>query len=805
MMIDHRPDALPAGITGLTLAEVRRRTAEGLTNRVPSRVSRPFRAIVAENTFTLFNAILFGMVILLLVVGEQRDAFLIGALVLFTVLISIFQETRAKLRLDRIALLAQPRVEVIRAGQVTSILPGAVVQGDDLILQPGNQVVADGEVVCSDGLEINEALLTGEATPARKRPGDAVLSGSYCVGGSGVYLATRVGEASYLQQLTRAARRFQIRHTPLQRFINRILRLLLAVVIALSALQLLAFLVEGFALIPAVRATAVIATLVPQGLLLMSTAAYSLGALRVARHDGLVQRLSAVEELSQIDLLCMDKTGTLTIGHPELNAVIPFGRSEDEARALVGAYAASAPHPDTSLEAIKRAISHEGCPILASVPFQFASRWSSLTLGEPCPPGTYVLGAPEALFPYLATPGPVQRVTVERAALGQRVLLLAQASGPAAVEGSAGPALSPGLEAVAVIALAEQIRPEAAATVRTFQEQGVTIKLLSGDHPETVRAIALRIGLPAEIRAISGPELAALSPSEFARVVRETTVFGRVDPQEKEQIVRELRTEGKIVAMVGDGANDILAMKAANLGIAMQSGTPATRGVADVVLLQDSFAALPAMLGAGRRIVNGMHALIDLFLIRDIGTIELILATGFIDLPFPYLPPQITLVAMLTVGIPSVFLVAWAAPTPPPPDTLARVTRVSLPLGSAIGVATLAVYLIYWLVLGAEEATSRSAVVATAILSGLIALIALGENPAVRVGPGAATRRVVILAAGCLIIYILILLIPPAARLFEIHPLTWREWSIVIAVVIATFAALNWGVRQRILRRITED
>jgi len=779
---------------GLTTEEVRQREAAGLVNRTPSRVTRPFATIVAENLFTLFNAILFGMVALLLLVGEYRDAFLIGGLVLFTVLAGIVQETRAKLRLDRIALLAQPHVVVIRNGQRQTIRPGDVVQGDFLVLSRGDQVVADGEAVWAEDLRVNQALLTGEPQPVLRRPGDPILSGSYVVGGSGIYVANRVGSASYVQRLTEAARYFQIQHTPLQLFVDRILRILLVVVVGLSVLQVLAFLVEGTQLVTAVRATAVIATLVPQGLLLMSTVAYSLGALRVAEHGGLVQRLSAVEQLSHVDLLCTDKTGTLTTGKPVLRSVIPLDTPEADARRWLGDYAASTPERDAFLEAIAQAIPRSAGPVLASVPFQFEQRWSSLTLGEPGSPGAYVLGAPEVLLSHLKSDAgegaAISRAVDERSAAGERVLLFARAPDSVALRGPDGRAHLPSdLHPIALVALAEEIRPDAPATLAAFWNEGVTIKVLSGDNPETVLAIAQRVGFPPDARAIDGAELGQLSDADFARVVRETTVFGRVDPEQKARIIRELRSQGSIVAMIGDGANDILAMKAAQLGIAMASGSAATRGAADVVLLKDTFATLPAMLGAGRKIVNAMYSLVDLFLIRDIGTIELIAVVGFIDLSFPLLPPQVTIAALLTVGIPSLFIVGWATPNRPPAPSLARVAETTIPLGSAVGMSAVLADLIASLVLGLDLPETRTVVVSALVLSGLIALVELMARYEGEGRPWPSTR-VVVLAIASFAAYLVALYWPITASLFALAPTSGAAWLATTVSVGASFGGL---------------
>ncbi|HEX5416072.1 MAG TPA: HAD-IC family P-type ATPase, partial [Chloroflexota bacterium] len=346
------------------------------------------------------------------------------------------------------------------------------------------------------------------------------------------------------------------------------------------------------------------------------------------------------------------------------------------------------------------------------------------------------------------------------------------------------------LRPIALVALAEDLRPDAHAALAAFWAEGVTIKVLSGDNSETVLAIAKEAGFPANARAIGGGELAGLSEAEFARAVREVTVFGRVDPEQKERIIRELRGQGHTVGMIGDGANDILAMKAAQLAIAMASGSPATRGAADVVLLRDTFATLPAMLGAGRQIVNAMHTLIDLFLIRDIATIELIAVVGFIDLAFPLLPPQVTIAALLTVGIPSLFLVGWAPPRKPPPSSLRGVVAATLALGSACGLSAILADLVVSLVLNLDLAETRTAVVSALVLSGLIALVLLIWRQRAEAGRLGPSPRVGVLAAASFGAYLLALHLPTIAQLFAIEPISALAWLAVLGAVAVSFGGM---------------
>lgn len=793
-------------IQGLSSEEVELRRAQGQVNRAVSSTSRPISSILRSNIFTLFNAILVGAMLLLLAVGQVRDAILTGGLVAFSVGVSTFQEIRAKRRLDRIALLARVPVKVIRDGQEHNVDPTDLVLGDYVKLSRGDPVVADGTLVAVDGLEVNEALLTGESEPSVKSKGDRVLSGSFCVAGSGVYVAEQVGESSYAQRLATAARAFRNPRTPTQELIDQVLRALLVVVAMLSVLQAVVSVYQGVSVVDAIRATAVIATLVPQGLLLMSTVTYSVGAVRIAQVGALVQQLNAVESLSHVNVLCLDKTGTLTTNRLRLSAIVPLNAEKRTAEEMVGAFAASFPEPSSMLSAIVSGHPSPPLPVVSMVPFSSERRWSALTFAPPCRFGTLVLGAPEALMPHLATSTGLMDKTAAFARSGQRVLLLARVPEPAsALSGQAAKSftqLPNDLVAQALIALEEEIRPEAGVTLAEFAGEGVGIKIISGDNPATALAIAKRVGLPPDIEAMSGAQLAALPPAEFAEALQNTTVFGRVSPEEKREMIRTLKEKGYYVAMIGDGVNDVLALKQANVGVAMRSGSAAARAVADVVLLNDSFDLLPRAVVEGRRIINSLTLLIKLFLIRDVATIELILASGLLGAPFPLLPPHAALIGFLTVGVPALLIVAWASPNVPRRQSLGQIAALVLQIGTAGALAIMSVYLLSLIGFEADVAQARTAVVTAALLSGLITLTLLWYPVYAPLSVLFSDRRVIALAATLLVVYLLVLYSPTAQRLLEIRPLSLLDWVVILPVVLLWFAILRLVVRHRVPRRL---
>ena len=779
------------GFAGLSTEEVRRRRARGEVNRVVVPTSRPARAIVIGNLITLYNAILAGAVVLLLALDQFRDAALIGGLVAFTVVVSTAQELRAKWRLDRIALLAQPRVPVLREGREVTLRPDDVVLGDHLVLVPGVQVVADGALVLAEHLEMDESLLTGESSPVPKLVGERVWSGSYCLSGRGVYVAERVGEASAVHALTALARRHRVVRTPLQRLVDGVLRVLLVAVVGLSALQIVVFTARGTPLLEAARATAVIATLVPQGLLLMSTVAYSLGALRAARRHGLVQRLSAVESLSHVDVLCMDKTGTLTTARLSLHEVVPLGEGLERVRELVGAFAASSPVANATVRAIAAALPAAPCPVLADVPFRPELGWSALALGPPCAVGTFVLGAPEALLPHVVGAPPLTEEVRRRAAAGQRVLLFAAAPSLEALRAPDGaPRLSAGLRPLALIALQEELRPGARRVVRALLDEGIALKIVSGDHPETALALARRAGVPVARPPLTGSEVAGRPMGDVARVVEQGVVFGRVLPHQKQAIVRALKVRGHVVAFVGDGTNDIPAMKEADLSLAVESGTPATRGVADVVLLADDFDVLPAMLREGRRVVGSMLLLIQLFVTRDVATVVLILGTQALGLPFPLLPPHVTVVALLTVGVPALFLVGRGRPARFRRGAAARIARFVFPVGGAAGLAALSTFLVAALGLEVGTGQARSATVAAAVLAGLVVVLLLGRPPGAALSDVLRRRDLLTLLGLEVLVLLGVFAVPSVRGYLEIEALAPSLWLVVLVAVAVWMGGL---------------
>ena len=635
---------------GLSSAEAEQRRRDGLGNDYRPPSSRPVSVILRTNVCTRFNALLGSLLVVILIVGPLQDA-LFGLALVANTLVGIVQELRAKRALDRLAVVTAPRATVVRDGASVTVAADEVVLGDLLEISPGDQVVVDGDVVQSASCQVDESMLTGESNAVDKAPGDGVLSGSFVVSGSAHCLVTAVGEHSYAAGLSQAAREFALATSELRDGINRILQVITWVLVPTAILLFWSQLSRADRLPDALRASvAGTVTMVPEGLILLTSVAFAVGAIRLARRRVLARELPSIEGLARVDSLCIDKTGTLTSGRLHVNQTVPLHDDPDLPAAL-GALARLEPHPNPTAAALADAYPAPGWDVVERFPFSSANKWSG---AEFTGHGTWILGAPDVL----SSDVEVRRRTAELAADGARVLLVAKGDEPRAL-----------------ITLQDEIRPDAAETLAYLREQGVTVHVLSGDHPETVARIAQQVGL---------------DPS---------TVHGRLTPQDKVEIIRSLQEQGHVVAMTGDGVNDVLALKTADVGIAMGAGAAATRAVAQLVLLDSSFTAVPEVIGEGRRVIANMERVANLFLTKTVYATALAITVGIARLPFPFLPRHLTLVSTLTIGVPAFVLALAPNARRARSQFVARVARFAIPTGLVAAAAT---YLIY--VAAREEA-----------------------------------------------------------------------------------------------------
>ncbi len=825
-------------IEGLDELEVltRRERGEGNDCHLPS--SRTLSDIMRQNIFTLINMVLFTLGAVMISIGRVSEALTTVSLILMNIVVGVVQELRAKRKLDQIALLTRPRVTVLREGAERTVDPAELVRGDVVVAHPGDQIVVDGIVVGEGKIEVDESLLTGESDHIAKRQGDHVLSGSFVVTGTALYVARRVGDRSFANTVASSARTYRIVRTPLQRDVDFVIRVLMLIAMFLGLLLAVSAVLSDIPLMRGVQTATVVAGLVPNGLFFMVIVTYAVGALRISSRGALVQQSNSVESLSNVNVLCMDKTGTLTANRITYHAVYPIGTSQAALERLLGDFASTATTTNRTTEALLQALDGTRRHMLDEVPFSSARKWSALTFNDDEVRGVYVLGALEMLTPHLEQPLDVSAQVRVWTDAGLRVVLFA--TNPEAVflhDASDQPVLPP-LTPLGLVAFSDVLRPEARETLAGFARAGINLKVISGDDPHTVRALATQAGLPADLKVISGPELREMDDAQFEQAAETASIFGRITPLQKERLVDCLRARGYYVAMIGDGVNDVLSLKKANLGIAMESGSGATRGVADMVLLNDSFAALPPAFLEGQRITSGMRDILRLYLARAVQLVLMILAVSVVGVGFPYIPKHVTLVAGLTIGIPTFALALWARPEPSRQGLIVSVLHFAFPAGlttflfgfllyvftfNAIvnGGRTVPVlredirsfqtyagidYAIYTedqFVYEVATLFSQSVLTVYSVLVGLM-LVLFVEPPVQWLVGGdkySGDRRPAALALALLGVFAVIMAVPSLRRFWELLPLEWIDWVAVIGVVAAWALVLRLVWRARWFER----
>jgi magnesium-transporting ATPase (P-type) len=761
---------------GLTSAEVASRVADGRVNRTDDRSSRTVGEIIRANVLTRFNAVIAALMAIVLALGEWRDA-LFGFVMILNLVIGIVQEWRAKATLDRLSLLSAPTVVVWRDGSRQHIASGELVTDDVFELAPGDQVVVDGVVLRSDRLSVDESLLTGESTSVDKAEGDEVMSGSFATAGGGVARATAVGAESYAARLTAQAKRFRAPKSETAKGIDRILRF---VTWAIGPAAVMLYFGQRASEDESLRQTllgvvAGVVALVPQGLVLLLSMAQTVAVIRLGRRRVLVQRLQAVETLARVTVLASDKTGTLTTGAVNLDSVEALQRSDGHVEQALAAVAAADEFPNATMLAVQ--VSHARDPgwvVRDRIPFDSAHKYSAVEFDRG---GVWYLGAPDVL---LAVGDEHLRRADGLAAEGYRLLVLAHASAMPAAAG-----LPDDLSAVALLQFSDEVRPDAAQTVDYFLREHVRLKVISGDNPITVSVIARRCHVPDADRYVDARLLPG-EPEALGHVADVTAVFGRVTPETKRTLLHTLQAHGEVVAMTGDGVNDTLALKDADLGIAMGAGTPAAKAVSDIVLLDNRFATLPAVVAEGRRVIANIERVARLFLTKTAWAGVLAVLTGVLLTRYPLRPRHLTVVDALTIGIPGFVLSFQPSHDPVRPGFIRRVLRFSIPAGVISGVATMAVFEIGLGPLDLSLAEAQSGAALTLVVVGLWVLFELGR-------PLDIVRTVLIgvlavMAVGAFTI-------PFIAEFFllEVPPADFGGW--IAAIVVIACAAISLTLR----------
>jgi cation-transporting ATPase E len=783
--------AHPSPEEGLSAAEAAARLRK--LGPPPETSSRSVSSIVAGNVFTLFNAIIGVFFVLDLALGLYADS-IFGLIAVINSYIGIRQELKAKATLDELAVLVAPHARVVRDSAVTELLATEVVPGDVIAVGPGDQLIADGEVIATRGMTLDESMLTGEADGIQKNRGDRVLSGSFCVSGSGHYVADAVREDSYAGRLAGEARTFRHPPSPLQEEVNRVIVVCTYVMLPLAVLLLITLKLRNTDLQEAAQtATAGLVTLIPEGLVLLMSVTFAVAAVRLARRDTLIQQMSASESLAAVDTICVDKTGTLTAGELRL-AGVEFAEGVDPAlgAATLARFAASAGERNKTLETIAERYPGEAAPVSAEVPFSSEWKWSGLALADGSGGGTYVLGAPDILEEQgaLTLPPGLARKLAEETEAGHRVVAFGETGEPLPADPGSSP--PPRLAPLALVVLEETLRPDAAETIAFMRDQEVDLKLISGDARATVTAVAYAVGVPRESGVVEGPDLPE-DPEQLAEVALANTIFCRIKPEQKKALVGALVGAGRYVAMIGDGVNDVPALKRARMAVAMGSGAQVTKGVADVVLLKDEFSRLPEAVGEGRRIARNIHRLGRLYLTKTVYAAALILLVAVPGFAFPFLPRHLTLAAFLTIGIPSFVLALAPSDGPLYRGRLLRaLAAFAVPAGIATALGSILSFFLVDTVAGASLDAGRTAATTTLIVLGL-AFVLLLER-----GPGrehiAIQSYMLALIAGLGALYALILAAAPVRDFFEMTLLSSAQWflAMLAAAVGLTIASVIW-------------
>ena len=764
--------------SGLTSQDVEARIAAGQVNHAPSATSRSLVDIIKANTLTWFNFVIGAMWVVMLIVAPFQDS-LFGFAIVANTAIGIIQEWRAARALEKLSVLGDARPVVRRDGVDREIQANEVVLDEIIVLSSGDQLVVDGIVLESDGLEIDESLLTGEADPVDKVERDDAMSGSFVVAGGGIMQATRVGRDSFAAGLTEQAKKFHLTNSELRDAINGFIRAVSFLLLPVGALLLFSQVVRADASWPdAIRGTiAGMVTMVPEGLVLLTSIAMAVSVVRLAAKKVLVQDMPAVEVLARVDTVCVDKTGTLTEPGMHVRDLVTLQGDRDELAAALAALASVESAPNPTLQAVADAYPQSSWNASANVPFSSARKWSGASFVDH---GTWVLGAPEMV---LEATDPALVKAQELAADGSRVLAVGTITGELSVEQPLR-----GVQAVGLVVIDQRLRTDAAATVAYFLEQGVNVKVISGDNAVTVGAIAALAGVPGAESPVDARNLPT-DLNELADVVMSASVFGRVTPAQKQAMVDALHLKGSTVAMTGDGVNDVLALKSADLGISMGSGSAATRAVAQLVLLDNKWSVMPGVVSEGRRVLGNIERVSDVFLTKSFYAVLISIATGLFAVEFPFLPRHLTLIGALTIGIPGFFLALMPNTERFRPGFFRRVLLFTAPAGA---ICAIAAFTSYGAALRVDEPipSAQSAATVTLFIVAIAVLIQ-SARPLnfIRLG----------IVAAMVIAFVAVLYVPLLSHFFALS-LAPERYS-VVAIVVGVLGAIAVAVATKITDR----
>ncbi len=787
-------------LAGLSASEVQERIRSGQSNDFEARVGRSYWNIFRENVLNLFNIVLGTMLIIVIALGDYATAFFAGFSVVSNTFFGMIQEFNAKRQLDQLAALAEQTVRCLRDGEWVDVPMRGVVLDEIIRIEPGDRLVVDGVVLRADSLEMDESHLTGESDAVSKAPEDAVLSGSFCIAGAGVMRATKVGADSHINRLSVIAKQYKLVKTPTQIKID----ITVEVAVVIMAIFVPLIFITGFSggeeFLQIVRNAVVFTTsLVPQGLVLVAILSLTIGAVKISRQQTLIQRVNAVESLANATVLCFDKTGTLTQNKLAVREVIPVdAMNPADIQRQLRSFLKNLAHLNNTAQAIDRYIDEvlgagEFPPKLNEIPFSSGRKWAAVCL----PDKTLLMGAPERLLP--SDSADFQRAEA-LSADGMRVLAFGEMRGePDLQAGVAAYDVKP----LALIVMSDQIRDDIQDTLAAFREEGLTLKVISGDNIETVRAIAAAAGMDIGSRAYAGAELDAMGEGEFDSAVSESHVFARIEPDTKQRIVEALRRNGEYVSMVGDGVNDVPALKEADLAIVMNDGTQISKDVADIVLLNNAMSTLPRAFREGKETTQTIFGTMKMFLVRNFFMVALFVCIAFLALPFPITPVQISWATFGTVNLPATLIAfGWLRPR-----FMAHFRRDVLDYivtMGCIGAALMTLlYLIVWFGGGGDLRMTRSAMTIMVALYGMLITWHIQGIDLYNPDSFLQHWRLLLMSSALTALTIIAMYVFP--DLFEFNPPRWdgSEGSLMIAAIAALFlltmALLSHGMRHRYL------
>jgi cation-transporting ATPase E len=780
----HRFD-LP---TGLTAAEVEERIRRGQSNAFKARVGRSYWDIVRDNVVNLFNIVLFSLLVIVLWFGDYATVFFAGFSVVTNSLFGLIQEIYAKRRLDRLAALSEPEVKVIRDGRVQTVNMHAVVKDDVMPIEPGDRLVVDGRVLYSDALEMDESQLTGESDAVLKDVDMPVFSGSFCVAGSGLIVAETVGKDSTINRLTTVAKAYKHVLTPTQQRISLIVRLsVFIMLVATPMIFIKGLLQQGqmFSLETFRNAVVFVTSIVPQGLVLTAILSLTIGAITISLRQTLVQRVNAVESMGNVNVFCFDKTGTLTKNLLTVTRIEPLDEADPDAiRRDLKLYLSNLSALNRTATAVADYLeigkSQPHTLKQREIPFNSARKWGAIALLD----RSLVLGAPERVLP---EGHPARQRAEDLAAQGLRVLAFVQ-DDPDLADRLRHP------RPLALIVLTDEVRENIKETLDEFRANGVDLKIISGDNLETVKEIARQAGMTVRA-AYTGSQLEAMSEAEFNAVVLEADLFARVEPDTKRRIVAALKRAGRYVAMTGDGVNDVPALKEAHLAVVMNDGAQISKDVADIVLLNNAMTTLPRAFAEGRTVTQTIFATSRIFLVKNLYSLLFFILAGFMTLPFPINPIQISWFTFGVINIPATLVALRILKPEYMPRFRDDVLDYVVTAGSIGAVLMCLLFPVAYFGNGRNILEARSVITIFMAFWGMLVL--WNVHGFYLFDPRTYRGHLRVFAIGVVLLFLTVLAMYLVPHLLDFIPPTLNEWVLIVASFLLGALLVHAAMRTR--------